>query len=637
MRTIATAGHVDHGKSTLVRALTGIDPDRLKEERAREMTIDLGFAWMKLPGGEAIGLVDVPGHIDFIENMLAGVGGIDAALLVIAADEGIMPQTREHIDILRLLRIPKAVVAVTKADLAPDPAWLDLVAADARAALRGAPFADADIVPVSAREKKGLDRLLQALERCLADAPARRDVDRARLPIDRIFTMAGFGAVVTGTLLDGGFSTGEEVVVVPGAQTARIRGLQTHRQKRERAEPGARVAINLAGVEVAGLRRGQVVARPGTLSDTRRLDAHLELLRAPGSGAGDRLAHNTEIKLFAGAAETMARIRLLEGATLAPGAAAFAQLELTEPIAVAAGDRFIARLPSPSITIGGGRVVDPHPQARHRRRSGQADAATLARLRALLDGTPREKVENALLALGFTSRAAAAKAAETPAADAEIDALLAEGGALETDGVLALTGQWRARQAQLADLLDAHHKALPLQLGLSRESARTRLGLGPREFGALVRRSAAEGGITDDANTLRLAGHVIAFNPQQQRQIDALIRKMATQPLQTPLPKDCRALVGDDVYEALLRLGTLQQISLEVVFLRETYDAAVARVKALLAERGAVTAAEVRDALDTSRKYALALLEHLDETGLTRRVGDARVLKSSSATLRPPP
>ena len=627
MRTIATAGHVDHGKSTLVRALTGIDPDRLKEEREREMTIDLGFAWMKLPNGEALGLVDVPGHIDFIENMLAGVGGIDAALIVIAADEGVMPQTREHIDILRLLHIPKAVVALTKSDLAPDAEWLELVAAEVRGLIAGAPFADAAIVPCSARAKTGLDALVRALQACLADAPARRDVNRARLPIDRIFTMAGFGTVVTGTLLDGAFSVGDEVEIVPAGLTARIRGLQTHRQKRERAEPGGRLAINLSGVDVGQLRRGQVVARHGTLAPTRLIDVSLEIRRAPGAASEGRFAHNTDVKIFAGAAESVARVRLLEGDSVAAGGAAFAQLELREPLAVAAGDRFIVRLPSPSITVGGGRIVDPHPAGRHRRRAGMADAATLNHLRALLEGTPRERLENALRSLGFCARPALAKAADIAGFESELAGLLVEGGAIEVDGVLGLAALWRTRQTQLLDLLTAHHRAQPLQLGLSRESARTRLGLGPREFGALVGWSVGQGQAIDDADTLRAAGHTIVFAPAQQRQVDVLLAQFAAQPLNTPAPKECRAQLGDAVYEALLKLGRIRQINPDVALLRETYADAVGRIRALIGARGTITAAEVRDALGTSRKYALALLEHLDEIGVTRRVGDARVLR----------
>ena len=362
MYVIATAGHVDHGKSTLVHALTGIDPDRLREEQLREMTIDLGFVWLTLPNQQPVSIVDVPGHIDFIENMLAGVGGVDAALLVIAADEGPMPQTREHLAILNLLHVPRTVVALTKADLAPDAAWLELVGAEVRKTLSGTLFADAPIVPLSARTGQGLPELLHVLQSTLEEVRdkresgllGKRDIGRARLPVDRVFSMPGFGTVVTGTLLDGCLALGDEVEILPQGATARVRGLQTHRQKVERAQPGSRAAINLAGVAVDEVRRGNVVARPGLLKPTALLDVQLELLAAPFWRG--TLAHHTELKFFCGAGETLARVRLLEAAELAPGALEWAQLELAEPVAVANGDRFIVRLPSPSATLGGGVV-----------------------------------------------------------------------------------------------------------------------------------------------------------------------------------------------------------------------------------------------------------------------------------------
>ncbi|MBX7212884.1 MAG: selenocysteine-specific translation elongation factor [Thermoflexales bacterium] len=627
MKVLATAGHVDHGKSSLVRALTGIDPDRLKEERAREMTIDLGFASLNLPGGEQVGVIDVPGHIDFIENMLAGVGGIDAALLVIAADEGVMPQTREHIDILRLLRVPRAVVALSKLDLAPDPDWVALIGAEVRAALADAPFAEAEIIPVSVRTGAGLPDLTAALARGLAGGPPRPDRARARLPVDRVFAMTGFGPVVTGTLLDGSFTLGDEVDVLPDGLRARVRGLQTHGQKRERVAPGTRLAINLSGIELAALRRGQVIARADSLSATRRLDVELELLRAPGSAAQANLPHNAEVKAFAGASETLARVRLLEGASASPGARTFAQLETVAPLVAVPGDRIILRLPSPSVTLGGGRVLDAHPAQRHRRRQGHAAAATLAHLRALADGRPRDRLESALAGAGITTRAALLRGQDGAEAATALDALLAEGVAEEIGTALASRATWEARQAELLEALRAHHLAAPLQLGMNRESARARLGLDARAFAALVGRAAAADALTDDADTLRARGHVIAFTPGQQRQIDGLLRDFAQRPLATPSPRECRGLLGDAVYEALLRLGTLKQVSAEVVVLPVTYAAAVAQVRALIGERGTLTAAELRDALGASRKYALALLEHLDETGVTRRVGDARVLR----------
>ena len=319
---IGTAGHVDHGKSTLVKALTGIDPDRLAEEKAREMTIDLGFAWLVLPGGETVGVVDVPGHRDFIENMLAGVGGIDLALFVIAADEGIMPQTREHLAILDLLGIGRGIVALTKVDLVDDPEWLSLVKEEISGALAGTALTGAPIVPVSARTGEGLDILITTLEAMLSDTPPRPDRGRPRLPVDRVFTMSGFGAVVTGTLTGGSIQVGEEVAIQPTGLRARIRGLQSHKQSVKMAPPGSRVAINLSGVEASQIRRGDVITRPGLLQPSTLMDVQFRLL----SDAGRPLLHNAEVKLFTGAAEAVAHVRLLGDKVLQPGKTGWLQL-----------------------------------------------------------------------------------------------------------------------------------------------------------------------------------------------------------------------------------------------------------------------------------------------------------------------
>src|SRR4030042_1094498 len=278
MHVIGTAGHVDHGKSTLVQALTGTHPDRLKEEREREMTIDLGFAWLTLPSGEEVGIVDVPGHRDFIENMLAGIGGIDAALFVIAADEGMMPQSTEHLAILNLLQVDGGVVALTKIDLITDPDWLDLVEDDIRSALKNTVLETAPIVRVSSRTRQGIPELLERLSECLADRPARADLGRPRLPLDRVFTMTGFGTVVTGTLSEGNLQTGDEVEILPPGLHTRIRGLQTHQRKEEIAIPGSRTAVNISGVTVDQIKRGDVITHPGTYQPTRRIDVRFRLL-----------------------------------------------------------------------------------------------------------------------------------------------------------------------------------------------------------------------------------------------------------------------------------------------------------------------------------------------------------------------
>ncbi|MFL7811433.1 MAG: selenocysteine-specific translation elongation factor, partial [Anaerolineae bacterium] len=382
MHVIGTAGHVDHGKSTLVLALTGINPDRLREEQEREMTIDLGFAWLTLPNGDPVGIVDVPGHRDFIENMLAGVGGIDAALFVVAADEGVMPQTREHLAILDLLGVDKGVVALTKTDIAESEEWIGLVAADVSETLEGTVLEDAPIIPVSARTGQGLDALTSALQEMLSQVEPRRDRGRPRLPVDRVFTISGFGTVVTGTLADGNFAVGQEVEVQPQGLKARVRGLQTHKEKVEQAVPGSRVAMNLTGVSKAELARGNVITTPGWLRSTVLADVQLRYLPA----APRPLRHNTQLKFFCGAAETLARVRLLGQDQLQPGETGWAQLRLKEPVALVKGDRFIVRFPSPAATVGGGTIVDSNPGRRYRRFRPEV----IARLETLARGSPAE-------------------------------------------------------------------------------------------------------------------------------------------------------------------------------------------------------------------------------------------------------
>ena len=409
MYVIGTAGHVDHGKSTLVKTLTGIDPDRLAEEQRREMTIDLGFAWLTLPSGRSVSLIDVPGHERFIKNMLAGVGGLDAALLVVAADESLMPQTREHLAILDLLEVRHGVVAITKADLV-DADWLELVREEVAAGLRGTSLANAALVPVSARSGLGLDALRSALDRALDATPSRTAARGApRLPVDRSFTIGGFGTVVTGTLIDGPLSVGQELVVLPAGLRARVRGLQSHKQREETALPGTRVAVNLAGVHHSEVARGDVLALPDSMIPTSMLDVQIRVL----ADAPAPLAQNDGLDLFTGAAEVRCRLTLLDAERLPPGASGWAQLRLERPVAVARGDRCILRVASPSRTVAGGTVVDPHPP-RHRRFRPEVVAAleTLARgdpaellLQALGDGPPRP-VEEVTAGMGAALAAA---------------------------------------------------------------------------------------------------------------------------------------------------------------------------------------------------------------------------------------
>jgi selenocysteine-specific elongation factor len=643
VRVVGTAGHVDHGKSSLVRALTGIDPDRLKEEKEREMTIDLGFAWLTLPSGERVGIVDVPGHKDFIKNMLAGVGGIDAALFVVAADEGVMPQTREHLAILDLLQIRGGVVALTKIDMVQDEDWLDLVEADLLEVLEGTIFDSAAIVRCSSRTREGLDHLVAALDGYLATGAPRRDLGKPRLPVDRVFTIAGFGTVVTGTLSDGSLRVGQEVEIQPSGTKARIRGLQTHKQRIDEAVPGSRVAVNLTGLRTDEVRRGEVVTTPGWLRPTTLVDCHLRYL----SDAPAPLKHNTLVSFFSGAAESQARVRLLGQQLLSPGEEGWVQIRLEEPIPLVKGDRFILRQPSPSVTVGGGRVVHPFPGRRYRR----FQPRVLDKLETLAHGTPEEILLQSLeTQQPCEVRTLVRRASMNPqqAQDA-LRALVAEGQVLVLEGsaghdspgqlldsafVISRSG-WGAMRERLEGLLAAYHREFPLRAGMPREEVKSRLArnialLTPKLLNEIVSRAMAEGWLAEaglGTDRLRLADHEPAFSPRQQQAVDYLLYTFSQAPYTTPSVAQSEEQVGSEVLGALIEQGKLIRLNEDVILLSETYEQMAERVLAHLRQEGSITVAQVRDLFGTSRKYALALLGYLDEKRITRRVGDDRVLR----------
>ena len=625
IRVVGTAGHVDHGKSTLLTALTGMDPDRLREERERGMTIDLGFAWVKLPDGGDIGFVDVPGHQDFIRNMLAGIGSIDAVLLVVAADEGVMPQTREHLAILGLLGIDRGVIALTKRDLVDDE-WAALAVADVRAALRATALADAPLVEVSATARRGLDELLIALGRVLGEAPARRDIGRPRLPVDRSFTMAGFGTVVTGTLLDGSLSVGDEVAVLPGDARARIRGLQTHRRSLDVAQPGSRVAANLTGVDKADVSRGMVLARPGSLETTDLLAVRLSLL----ASASAALEHNEEVKVHVGTAETMARAALLESAAIAPGEAAWVQFRLAAPVAVAVGDRLVVRRPSPSETIGGGAIADLA-SARLRRRPETVTAlerrtapSAASRLLASLD-VPRTPVEAGDRS-GLSPKEREAAARE----------IVADGRAVAIGDALVSREAFEAVATHVERICAKAHRTTPLRAGAPREEARSAVGLPAKRFNALVERLVADGRLAERGSVLALPSHRPRLSEDQERRWLGARAALAKDPLQPPSPAQLEAEHGIDreLVAALAERGDVVRIGTEAVFLPDAVTRFALVVIDELAASGSITVARARDLSGSSRKHVLPLLQFLDDRGLTRRSGDDRILVLTPETAR---
>lgn len=642
MRVIGTAGHVDHGKSTLVRALSGIDPDRLQEEKKRGMTIDLGFAWIELsmraldgaPTTESVGIVDVPGHIDFIKNMLAGVGGIDAAMLVIAADEGVMPQTREHLAILDLLAVPAALVVLTKVDLIDDPEWLELVQLDIGELLQPTHLAHAPIVPVSATTGKGLLDLRRTLAQILGQLAPRRNRARPRLPVDRVFSLSGFGTVVTGTLSDGHFAVGDAVEILPTGHAARIRGLQSHKQQLDHSQPGSRLALNLSGVDTEQVRRGDVVAKPGTLHTTMLIDVQFRLL----ADAARPLSHNQAVDFFSGASEIPATVRLLGAETLEPGQSGWLQLRLERPAVVVSGDRYILRQPSPSATLGGGVVLSPHPRRRWRR----FDPAVLARLQTLAKGAPDEILLQTLARHGLLT-------AKMLLGQSELDLTVGQDALLElqTSGavtqlemgaepMLLTLEMWEFVQQQLLNLLDRFHQQAPLRRGMARSEVRSRLQsalpgneLPVRLFNAIVERSQREEQIAGDDSFLWRAGFQVTLTLHQQQLVDHVLATFVKAPYTPPSEADVLRLLGNEteLLEALLEQGQLLRISGGVLFQRTDFAEIVEQVRLAVQAQGAITLAQVRDLFDTSRKYAQAILEEMDARRITKREGDVRVLR----------
>ncbi|MBN1401390.1 MAG: selenocysteine-specific translation elongation factor [Anaerolineae bacterium] len=659
MFVIGTAGHVDHGKSTLIEALTGIHPDRLREEQEREMTIDLGFAWVTLPSGREVSIVDVPGHEDFIKNMLAGVGGIDVALFVVAADEGAMPQTREHLAILDLLEVSHAVVALTKIDLVPGLAgggsgddgaaaqeWLELVQEELREELADTVLADAPIVPVSALTGEGLDRLLQQLDRVLDQAVPRRDVGRPRLPIDRIFSIAGFGTIVTGTLLDGHLNVGDEVQIVPGGQRARVRGLQTHKVKVTQAEPGTRVAINLSGVAVDELVRGQVVALPGTLDASTLVDARLRTL----SSSPWPLQHNALVDFYSGSARVQGHVRLLDTSSLEPGQEGWVQIRLAEPVALARGDGYILRLASPSMTLGGGRIVQTQPGRRYKR--FQADV--LERLAALGSGDPSQVLLRTLEGRGVLRARDLVSRSGLGAEEAlgVLEDLVQTGQVISLAGGMPSRAElsaghtplttpvfWDDLVARVTALLSEYHGAHPLRVGMPREELGSRLSLERALAGQILERALVEKVVAGDAQRVWLPAHTVVLSAQQQRQVQAVLDAFAQASANAgvsgsglglpPTLKQVEEEIGAELLQVLLEDGRLIKLSDDVLVEADIHERMRQRLVAFLRDEGSATVAQVRDVLGTSRRYALSFLEDMDRRRVTKRMGDLRILRDS--------
>lgn len=632
MYVIGTAGHVDHGKSTLIKALTGIHPDRLKEEKLRQMTIDLGFAWLELPDGEELGIVDVPGHRDFIENMLSGVGGIDAALFIIAADEGVMPQTKEHLAILDLLQVKNGIIVITKIDLVDDPDWLDLVEMDVHDAVKGTVLEHARIVRVSAYTKAGIDALIKILQELLAEVKPKPDFDRARLPIDRVFSITGFGTIVTGTLLDGSLKVGEEVELLPGRKKVRIRGLQTHKKNEQIASPGSRTAVNLTGINVDEIQRGQVIASLKKYQPTQRFDADLRIL--PSSSFS--IKHNQTVKLFIGASEVLSRIRVLGQDEIKPGETGWVQVEPAAEIVGIRGDRFIIRIPSPGETIGGGMIVNPNPSRRHKRFS----EVVIKQLEAYKQGTPDEIFLQSIQDVGVGAFDMVAKKAKlelsiirefwTDLIEGKQIYQLEKGDVFQKSGTLICSFAWLMdKQNKTSSLLENYHHQYNLRSGIPKEELKSRLKLDQPVFLSVLNLFQEINFVETIGNVVRLKAFSPNLNDSQQKAQESILKSFSAMPYSTPGIKESIENHGEEIFNYLQSENILINVGNDVAFLSEYYHEMKEWVVYKIEQSESLTVAEFRDKFQTSRKYALAFLEHLDAIGITIRDGDVRKIRQS--------
>ena len=632
---LGTAGHVDHGKTSLIKALTGTDTDRLKEEKERGITIELGFASLALPCGHTLGIVDVPGHEKFIKHMVAGAAGIDLVLMVIAADEGIMPQTKEHLQICSLLGITTGLVALTKIDLV-EKEWLELVRSEITDYLQDTFLAEAPIVPVSAVKETGIPELLAETDKIVSRLQEKNDDGIFRLPVDRIFTMKGFGTVVTGTLISDKIKVGEDVQILPENISTRIRGIQVHNQPTEEAFSGQRTALNLQGIDKATLARGNVLVRPQTLRPTKRLDVFFEYLASNTR----KLKNRSLVRLHTGTTEIMTRIVLLNADELSPGEKSFAQLILADEDVVVAGDHFVLRSYSPVTTIGGGRILDPLP-GKHKRKNKKI----LDDLQILQSGALPEKISVLLERAGFNGinvRSLAFRLGiHVKKIREALEKLFSDRQAilLSGDDTTALSSHL---YAQLEDLLMKsladYHQNNPLKEGISKEELKAALAgtVSAKLFNMVLASLGKRNLIASDKDNVRLASYLVQLAGEE----DSLRRSIASTYTQAGLTppsladvlngfKD-RKIKAQNIVKLMIKDGELIKINEDLCFTGEALTRLREEYKAQLVRDGQATPATFKDLTGLSRKYIIPLMEYFDTSKLTVRVGDHRILREKN-------
>ena len=631
---IGTAGHVDHGKTCLIKALTGMDTDRLKEEKKRGITIENGFADM-VYGDYNISIIDVPGHEKFVKNMLAGIGGIDLVLLIVGLDEGIMPQTSEHFDILKMLKIKQGIVVLTKDDLVEDEDWKALVEEDVKEFLSGSFMEDAPIIRVSSYTGKNIEELKKLIGEELEKLP-ERDIlpDAFRLPVDRVFTIEGHGTVITGTLMEGSVAVGDEIEIYPEETPVKVRNVQVHGENTDRAYAGQRTAINLAGVKKSDVNRGDVLAAPGSLKNSLMVDAAVEMFE----DTARTLLDGSRVHFYCGSSESLAKVVLMDREFLDKGSHGYAQLRLETPVAVKKGDRFIIRFYSPVESIGGGVVLDACP-VKHKRN----DKSVIADMKIRETGSLKDilAVEAKEAGQNLITLKTAAVRLSSPLADV---AKAAE--ELEKEGVLhriqAFDGAYIHRdyiervKESAENILKAYHDENPLSVGMDREEFRSRLirslRIGePKTAEAMISMLAGDGKLKISEVSVALADFDVKYTPEHLKMREEIIGTYKSAGYEMPKTEDVTAAFKDGVsaghiIEALCAEGILARISYQYCLDREKYNDAACIVKSEIASKGEITLAEFRDAIGVSRKFAVEILEHFDKVKLTKKVGDSRVL-----------
>ncbi len=630
---IGTAGHIDHGKTTLVKALTGIDTDRLKDEKERGITIELGFAHLSFASGQQVGVVDVPGHERFVKNMVAGATGIDFVILVVAADEGVMPQTREHLEICQLLGVKKGIVVLTKKDLV-DQEWLEMVTEDTRAFVSGTFLEDAPLLAVSSTTGEGLDELLKVLEKMVAEVVPRSVVGPYRLPVDRVFSIRGFGTVVTGTSISGQIRLGDEVSIYPTGITARIRGIQSHGHDIQEARPGMRTALNLQGIAREHIKRGDVIATPGSLHPSYLLD--LELLYL--ASAGRPLRHRRPVRFHVGTTEVIGRV-LLQGMEVSPGSKAYIQIRLEKPVAVLSRDNYVIRSYSPIRTIGGGMILNPVPRKRKRTRP-----ELWAELESLARSGPTDIIEYHLRQAGVRGLTEAEIAMRATVygkqLDRELDHLLRSGRIIGLEGGekrFVHRKVYEALKGRTEEILNAFHRDNPLVQGLAKEELRSRLFPTLKDqklFQRLLSDLVASGKILQEKDLVQISTHQVALGKEEEEIKKRLERTFKQAGLQPPSRRDAITLMkgyeaaADRIFDLMVREKVLVPLKGGLYYHYSTLDRVKDMVSEFIKRQGGLEIKDFRDLTGgLSRKYMIPLLDYLDSQRITIRIGDRRILR----------